>query len=370
MHRALVLLGLSLAAHSLLAQEQTVRIGLAAPLTGPIAHLGRDMENGARLAVEEINASRLTVGGKPVKLQLMVEDDQGDPAAATATANRLVDAGVAAVVGHLNSGTTIPAARIYDVAGIPQVAPAATNPQYTQLGYRYAVRLMATDIQQGSGIARFAATRLQAKTAALVDDRSAYGKGLADQVDTDLQKAGVKIVRREFTTDKATDFTAILTSIKASGADVLVYAGADAQAGPMNRQMKQLGLTSRFIAGDGVCTSTWSRLAAGTNEGFYCTQAGAPRTAMTGFSDFERRFKARFKEDVVMFAPYGHDAVLVLVDAMRRAGSVDPRVFAAAVPRVEVTGVTGTVRFDAQGDNVNGAVSVYQVRAGQLEPMP
>lgn len=366
-HRIIVLAAIAAAASSLCAQEQTVRIGVATPLTGPIAHLGRDMEYGARLAVDELNAENLMIGGQRVKLQLVVEDDQADPAVATAVANRLVDARVAAVVGHLNSGTTIPAARVYDNAGIPQVAPAATNPQYTQLGYKYAARLMATDIQQGSGIANFAVKSLAAKTAAVVDDRTAYGKGLADQVATDLAKAGVKVVRREYTTDKATDFTAILTGIKSASPDVVVYAGADAQAGPMNRQMKQLGINAKFISGDGVCTGAWSKLAAGANEGHYCTQAGAPRSGMTQFTDFEKRFKAKFNTDIVVFAPYGYDAVLVLVDAMRRANSTDPKLFAPQLTRTEAEGVTGTVRFDSRGDNLNGVVSVYQVRDGKLE---
>ena len=365
--RLLALAVLALAANGLAAREHTVRIGLAAPLTGPVAHLGRDMEKGARLAVDELNAADLRIGSKRLKLDLLVEDDQANPAVATAAANRLVDAGVVAVVGHLNSGTTIPAARIYDAAGIPQVAPAATNPQYTQLGYRYATRLMATDIQQGSGIAGFVVKNLAAKTAAVVDDRSAYGKGLADQVEKDLAAAGVKVVRREYTTDKATDFTAILTAVKSASPDVLVYAGSDAQAGPMNRQMKQLGVNAKFIAGDGVCTSTWSDLAAGSNEGYYCTQAGAPREAMAQFANFEKRFKAKFKSDIVVFAPYGYDAVLVLVEAMKRAASTDPKVFAPLVPRTEIKGVTGNVRFDSHGDNLNGAVTVYQVRGGRLE---
>jgi branched-chain amino acid transport system substrate-binding protein len=274
---------------------------------------------------------------------------------------------VAAVIGHLNSGTTIAAARVYNDAGIPQIAPAATNPQYTSLGYKYAVRLMATDIQQGSGISAFLAKNLKARSVALIDDRTAYGKGLADQVASDLTKAGIAVVKREYTTDRATDFTAILTTIKAANPDAIVYAGADAQAGPLNRQMKQLGLSAKFIAGDGVCTGSWSKLAAGANEGYFCTQAGAPRTAMAQFGDFEKRFRAKFNTDVVVFAPYAYDAVQVITQAMRDAKSTDPKVFAALVPKVELKGVTGPIKFDARGDNLNGVVSVYEVRGGKLE---
>jgi len=351
------------------AQDATVRIGVAAPLTGPIAHLGRDMENGARLAIEDLNARMPSIGGRRVRFEAVVEDDRADPAAATSVAQKFADMKLNGIVGHLNSGTTIPAARIYNEAGLPQVAPAATNPQYTRAGYRYAARLMATDIQQAEGIAGFIGRTLKATTAAVVDDRTAYGQGLADQVVADLGKAGIRITRREFTTDRATDFSAILTTIRATRPDVIVYAGADAQAALMNRQMKQLGIASNFVAGDGVCTGEWSKLAAGANEGAYCSQAGAPREAMSAFANFNRRYKARFGSEVVIFAPYAYDAVMVLFEAMTKSGSTDPSVYGPQLAKVEVKGLIGPIRFDAHGDNLHGVVTMYQVRGGKLEAL-
>jgi len=352
------------------AQDAPVRIGVAAPLTGAIAHLGKDMENGARLAIEDLNAQSLAIGGRRLRFEAVVEDDRADPTSATTVAQKLADMRVNGIVGHLNSGTTIPAARVYNDAGIPQVAPAATNPQYTRAGYKFAARLMATDVQQADGIAGYIARTLKAKTAAVIDDRTAYGQGLADQVITDLGKAGVKIIKREFGTDRSTDFSAILTTLRGLKPDVIVYAGADAQAALVNRQMKQLGLTASFIAGDGVCTSEWSKLAAGTNEGAYCSQAGAPREAMVAFADFNQRYKARFGTDVIVFAPYAYDAVMVLVEAMKQGGSTDPLVYGPKLTSVKLTGLIGPIAFDARGDNLRGTVTIYQVRAGKLVPAP
>lgn len=350
--------------------QDVVKLGIAAPMTGPIAHLGKDVDQGARLAIDEINQRGLAINGKLVRLEAVVEDDRGDPAAATAVANTLADRKVNGVIGHLNSGPTIAAARVYNDAGIPQVAPAATNPKYTQAGYKYAVRLMATDVQQGAGIAGFLASKLSAKKVAVIDDRTAYGQGLADEVASTLAKGKVQVLPREFTTDKATDFTAILTTIKAANPDAIVYAGADAQAGPLSRQIKQLGITSKLIAGDGVCTGSWSELAAGANEGFYCSQAGMPSTRMKTYADFNKRFKARYGSEPIVFAPYAYDAVLVLVEAMKAARSTDPTVYAPYVSRVQLDGITGPVRFDSRGDNQNGEVTIYQVQSGKLVAVP
>lgn len=361
---------LVLASTSSVAEEAPVRIGIAAPLTGPIAHLGKDMENGARLAIEDLNAKGVKIGGRIVRFEAVVEDDRADPAAATAVAQKLSDMNVNGVVGHLNSGTTIAASRIYNDAGIPQVAPAATNPQYTRAGYKSAVRLMATDVQQADGIANYVARSLKARTVAVIDDRTAYGQGLADQVVADLGKTQAKVLKREFGTDRSVDFTAILTTLQGMKPDVVVYAGADAQAAVVNRQMKQLGMTSAFIAGDGVCTGEWSKLAAGANEGAYCSQAGAARESMSAFAAFNQRYKARFGSDVIIFAPYAYDAVMVLVEAMKKAGSVDPSVYGPKLRTTTYTGLIGPIEFDARGDNLHGTVTMYQVRDGKLALAP
>ena len=273
--------------------ELAIKIGHVAPLTGNIAHLGKDNEYGARLAVEEINAKGVMIEGKKLKIELVGEDDQADPKTGTVVAQKLVDAKVNGVVGHLNSGTTIPASKIYADAGIPQISPSATNPSYTQQGFKTAFRVMANDVQQGKVVGEFAVRKLGAKTIAIIDDRTAYGQGLADQVEKAAKEAGAKIVSREFTKNDATDFRAILTKIKGRKPDAVFYGGMDAQAGPMAKQMKELGIKARFMSGDGACTPEFIKLAGDAAEGFYCTQAGLPLDRMTD-KGFAERFKKRF----------------------------------------------------------------------------
>ena len=345
--------------------ELAIKIGHVAPLTGNIAHLGKDNEYGARLAVEEINAKGVMIGGKRLKIELVGEDDQADPKTGTVVAQELVDAKVNGVVGHLNSGTTIPASKIYADAGIPQISPSATNPSYTQQGFKTAFRVMANDVQQGKVLGEFAVKKLGAKTVAIIDDRTAYGQGLADEVEKAAKGAGAKIVSREFTKNDATDFRAILTKIKGRKPDAVFYGGMDAQAGPMAKQMKQLGIRARFMSGDGACTPEFIKLAGDAAEGFHCTQAGLPLERMTD-KTFAERFKKRFNVEVQIYAPYSYDAVGVLVDAMKRAGSVDPAIYIAELPKTSYPGLTGRIEFDDKGDIKNGAITMYETREGKL----
>jgi branched-chain amino acid transport system substrate-binding protein len=221
--------------------ETVVKIGHAAPLTGGIAHLGKDNENGARLAVEEANKEGLTIDGKKIKLELVGEDDAGDPKTGTAVAQKLVDEHVVAVVGHLNSGVSIPASKIYSDAGIVQISPSSTNPDYTKQGFKTTYRVVATDAQQGPALANYAAKTLGAKTVAIVDDATAYGKGLADEFEKTAKADGVNVVAREATNDKATDFKAILTKIKGKKPDVIVYRQGGRTGWRRDRQHRLLG---------------------------------------------------------------------------------------------------------------------------------
>lgn len=346
---------------------EVVRIGQASPLTGPIAHLGKDVEQGARLAIDDINAAGVEIGGKKIRFELVSEDDQGDPKMGAQVAQRLVDAGVVGVVGHLNSGTTMPASRLYADAGLPQLSPSATNPDFTRQGFKTTYRLIANDVQQGIALGRFAVDVLKARTVAVVDDRTAYGQGLADEFEKAVRRQGATVVKREFTTSNATDFGAILTSIKAAQPDVVFYGGMDAQAGPMARQMKRLGIHARLLGGDSVQTPEFIRLAGDAADGVYSSACGVPRDRMPGFTDFNTRYKARFNTEVQVYSPYEYDAVHVLVDAMKRAGSTDPKVFLPEIAKTDYHGVTGRVSFDPQGDIRDGAVTFYQVRNGKWE---
>jgi branched-chain amino acid transport system substrate-binding protein len=342
-----------------------VKIGQVSPMTGPISHLGKDNEAGAKLAIADLNAEGVTIGNQKVTFQLVSEDDQGDPKIGTEVAQRLVDAGVVGVVGHLNSGTTIPASKIYSDAGIPQISPSATNPAYTMQGYKTAFRVIANDIQQGRALGQYAVTVAKAKRIAVIDDRTAYGQGLADQFANAVKAKGGDIIDREYTTNSATDFNAILTSIKGKHPDLVFYGGMDAQAGPMAKQMKQLGISAHIISGDGSQTPEFIKLAGDAAEGQYASSPGVPRDLMPGFKAFNDKFVKTFNTEVQIYAPYEYDAVRILVEAMKRAGSTDPKVYLPEVAKTNYDGVTGHIAFDAHGDVLNGTVTVYQVKNGK-----
>ena len=359
-----------MAGGSVLAQDMVVKIGHVGPTSGAIAHLGKDNENGARMAIEELNAKGVTIGGKKVKLELLAEDDAGDPKQGTAAAQKLVDSKVMGVIGHLNSGTTIPASKIYSDAGIPQISPSATNPKYTRQGYKTSFRVVADDVHLGGTLGKYAVTSLKGKNIAVIDDRTAYGQGVADEFEKGVKAAGGKTVGREFTNDKATDFTAILTSLKAKKPDVVFFGGMDAVAGPMMRQMKQLGIEAKFMGGDGICTGELPKLAAGTmaDSQVVCAEAGGVEgAAKKSMDDFYAAYKKKFNTDVQVYAPYVYDAVNVMVAAMVKAGSAEPAKYLPVLAKIEHKGVTGNIAFDAKGDIKNGALTLYTYKGGKRE---
>lgn len=340
-----------------------IKIGSVAPLTGPQTHIGKDNENGARLAVDEINASGLELGGKKVKLELFGEDDQAEPKTATIVAQKLVDTGVVAVIGHLNSGTTIPASKIYHDAGIPQISPSATAVAYTAQGYKTAYRVMANDAQQGKALGLFAVNKMGARKIALIDDRTAYGQGLTDEFEKAAKAAGGEIVVREFTSDRATDFSAILTSIKGKNPDLIFFGGMDPQGGPMAKQMKSLGLSAKLLGGDGLQNMNFIKLAGADAEGVLASSPGLPIDSMPGGPEFRKKFEAKYGV-IQVYAPYAYDAVYVLVEAMKRADSAEPAKVLAELPKTDFQGVSGPVKFDAKGDTSGGAVTLYEVKNG------
>ena len=348
--------------------QEVVKIGHVAPLSGAIAHLGKDNENGARLAIEELNAKGISIGGKKVKFELLAEDDAADPKQGAAAAQKLADQKVNGVVGHLNSGTSIPASKIYSDAGIPQISPSATNPKYTRQGYKTTFRVVADDVHLGGTSGRYAVQKLGAKNIAVIDDRTAYGQGVADEFQKAAKAAGATIVGREFTTDKATDFTAILTTIKGKKPDAIFFGGMDAVAGPMIKQMKALGLNAKFMGGDGICTGELFKLSGETiaESQVFCAEAGGvegPQEKV--LSDFKAKYKKRFNADVQLYAPYVYDAVNVMAAAMVKANSSDPAKYLPVLAKTsDYKGVTGNIGFDEKGDVKNGALTLYSYKGG------
>ncbi len=352
------------------AQEQVVKIGHVGPTSGAIAHLGKDNENGAKMAIDDLNAKGFTIGGKKVKFELLTEDDAADPKQGTAAAQKLVDAHVNGVIGHLNSGTTIPASKIYHDAGIPQISPSATNPKYTQQGFETAFRVCANDGQLGGTLGRYAVQVNKAKNVAVIDDGTAYGQGVAAEFEKGAQGKGAKVVATEHTTDKATDFNAILTKIKATNPDVIFFGGMDAVAGPMLKQMKTLGITSKFMGGDGICTEGLAKLAGdGLGDGqVVCAEAGGVEDAgKAALEKWKADYKKKFGIDVQIYAPYVYDAVMTMATAMKNAGSAEPAKYLPFLAKIKYHGVTGDIEFDSKGDMKNGTMTLYTYKGGERQ---
>ena len=356
--------------------EDIIKIGHVAATSGPIAHLGKDNENGARMAVDELNAKGVVIGGKKYKIVLQAEDDAADPKQATAAAQKLVDARVQGVIGHETSGTSIPASRIYYDAGVPQISPSASNPQYTRQRYNTTFRNVANDEQLGAALARYAMQQVKAKRIAVIDDRTAYGKGLVDEFVKNVKRGGAasgsSIVSTQFTNDKATDFSAILTAVKASKPDMIFFGGMDAVAGPMLRQMKQLAIPIKFMGGDGMCSDSVPRLAgnAMSDGQVICAEAGGVEPSQEkGMADFRVAYKKRYGIDVQTYAPYTYDALMTMVAAMRKAGSPDPAKYLPELAKIQYKGVTGNIAFDARGDVKDGVLTIYTFKNATREKL-
>ncbi|MDB5806383.1 MAG: branched chain amino acid transporter substrate-binding protein [Betaproteobacteria bacterium] len=347
----------------------TVKIGVASPLTGSQAHIGQDIKEGVQLGVDDLNAQNPEVGGRKVKFELVAEDDEADPAKAATVAQKLVDAKVVAVVGHFNSGASIPASKVYADAGIPQISPSSTNPKYTQQGFKTTFRVVANDDQQGPVNAKYALEELKVKKIAVIDDSTAYGQGLADAFTKTAKDGGAEIVAQEHTTDKDTDFKAILTKIKAKKPDLIFFGGIDPQAGPMKKQMKELGLTAKLMGGDGIQTPNYIKLAGDAAEGTYASIPGLPKDQMPGGKAFLEKYKKKTGKEVELYAPMGYDAVFVFYEAMKRAGSTDPATFLPEVGKTSYTGVIGPIAFDEKGDLKNGPLTIYVAKGGTWEPV-
>ncbi|HEY2257370.1 MAG TPA: branched-chain amino acid ABC transporter substrate-binding protein [Variovorax sp.] len=346
-----------------------VKIGHVGPTSGPIAHLGKDNELGAQMAIEDLNARKIKLGDKTAHFTLLAEDDAGDPKQGTAVAQKLVDSNVNGVVGHLNSGTTIPASKIYSDAGIPQISPSATNPKYTRQGFKTAFRVVADDTQLGGTLGKYAVNTLKGKNIAVIDDRTAYGQGVAEEFEKAAKAAGGTIVGHEFTTNNSTDFNAILTKLKGEKPDVIFFGGMDSVAGPMLKQVKQLGMDNvKFMGGDGICTAELANLAGDAigDDKVVCAEAGGVEGDYKAPLDaWKAAFKTKNGVEVQIYAPYVYDAVEVMAAAMEKAGSDDPAKYLPELAKIDYKGLTGPIAFDEKGDIKNGALTIYTYKGGQ-----
>ncbi|NMZ95313.1 branched-chain amino acid ABC transporter substrate-binding protein [Pseudomonas panacis] len=366
---ALIGLALSSLASAMAQADQTVLIGLAGPLTGPSARIGKDLENGAQLAIDQANAKHPAINGEAVTFKLVSEDDQSDPRTAVTVAQRLVDEGVVGVVGHWNTGTSIPAARVYHDAGIAQVAPVATGHAYTQQGFDTSFRIMGHDDDGGQVAGRYALNTLKAQRIAVIDDRTAFGQGLADQFVKSIEAGGAKVVAREYVDDKTIDFSAVLTNIRSQNPDLIFFGGVDAQAAPLARRIKQLGIKAPLMGAGGFVSQTFLQLAQNEGEGVIALEPGLAIAQMPGGKAFEQAYKERYKTAIELHAPFAYDGVGVLVAAIEKAGSTDPQKYLPVLRAISYPGVTGTIAFDAEGNLKQPSFTVYQVKANQWQPV-
>jgi branched-chain amino acid transport system substrate-binding protein len=302
-----------------------------------------------------------------VKFVFIGEDDQADPKVGTTVAQKLVDAKVAGVVGHLNSGTSIPASPLYSQAGIPVISGSATNPKLTEQGFKTQFRVVGRDDQQGPAIASYLANNNKPKTVAVIDDATAYGEGLANEVEKTLKGAGIAVLPREKGTDKTTDWKAILTKLRGRNPDAIFYGGMDATGGPLMKQGRELGIKAVFAFGDGACTDEMGKLAGMAAEGLLCSQAGIPVAAADkGFLD---AYKKRFNADPILYAPFTYDAANMLIEAMKKADSADPKKYLPELAKISYKGATGTIGFDGKGDRRDAEMTIFTLQGGKIVPL-
>lgn len=351
------------------AAEQTVKIGVSGPLSGANAFAGKDNENGVRLAVEELNAQKIQVGGNVLRFVLQSEDDQGDPKQGVNVAQKLADAGVKFVLGPYNSGVAIPASRVYNDNGI-LMSTVGTNPKITQAGYPTVFRIVASDTQVGAAVAEYAARELKVKNIGVIDDRTAFGQGIAMEFKRQAQKAGIKVAGHEYTNDKASDFASILTSLRAKKVDAIFFGGYAPQGAPMARQMKQLGLNVPLLGGDTLCSPEMARLGgAAVGENVRCAQAGAIVAKQPGGPAFVANYKKRFGREPDVYAPSFYDQTRFIAQAIQDAKSIEPAKVGAAMHKITYQGVVGSYGYDAKGNLNKTSVTIYTFKNGALAPL-
>ena len=332
-----------------------VKVGVAGPITGGQAKNGQDLKEGCLLAVEEWNAKGGVLGRT---IELVVRDDEAADKNAPTVARELVDAGVAGVIGHFNSGCTIPASEVYHQAGVVSISPASTNTFVTDRKYPDVFRVCGRDDQQGRTAAAFIADVLKAKKLAIFDDKTAYGKGLADECARALE-GRVEIALREGFDKGERNLRPYLTKLKDAGVDVWYYGGIYEQAAPMLLQASQLGIKVPMMSGDGVhgYQKDFIDTVGAPAEGTYTTFPDT--TKAPGYAEFLRKYTERFKAEPGPYAIYSYSAAQVLLEGIKAAGSADGKAVAAAIHAVTVDTPAGRISFDEKGDVK--AMDYYQV---------
>ena len=346
-----------------------VKVGFAAPLTGANAGYGKDLQNGVQLALDEANAKKIQIGGKTANFVIQAEDDQADPRIGVQAAQKLVDGGVAVVVGHFNSGTTIPASQVYQTAGIPVIDPAATNPTITQRGFDNVFTVISSDAQNAGTAGTYAVTVTKAKKISIIDDRTAFGQGEADEFEKAVKAAGGTIIARQYSDNQTVDFSAQLTALKGAGTDLIFFGGLDRQAAAVAKRMKQLGITAQFVGGGGVMDTDFLKLAGDAADGAMAWEYGSPLEKLPQGKAFAEKFQKHFGVAILSYAPFGYDAAWAAINAMQKSNSIDPKVYRPVLKTISFPGITGTIAFDNNGALKNASSTMYQVKGGAWVPI-
>jgi len=344
-----------------------IKIGVAQPMSGNLAALGQDMHNGVKLAVEELNKGGFKIKGKPVTIEIVVVDDRANVDTGKQVAQQLVENGVVAVIGHLNSGVSIAAAPIYAEKNIAQLA-ISTNPKYTDLGLATTFRLVANDTLQAKAIGSFAAGQIKAAKYAVVDDGTPYGKGLADGAGDQLKKAGKEIALRQSFDDKTTAFDELAGKLKEGGVEAVVSTLNDFQVLALMEALRKIDYTKLSILGGDTIKTTAMVKGAALVDALYATSPIVEAREFPAGARFLDSYRASFKMEPAYGGHYSYDAMHVLAGAIRRADSAKPEAIVNALRSIDgYAPVTGSMKFDAKGEQRYGVIGVYKVRNGQWE---
>ncbi len=342
--------------------SETIKIASIAPMTGELAKMGEDVSQAIQLAVDQWNAKGGVMGKK---IELMIEDDRADPKDAVSVASKVVAQGAVAVIGHYNSSCTIPASNIYHEAGIVMITPASTNPMVTDRGYKGVFRTCGRDDQQGKVEAEYAAQVLQTARVAILHDKTTYGQGLSDEFKKNLP-ASAEVVIHEGITRGDKDFSAVLTKVKVANPDLLMFGGLYGEGGLIVKQMKDLGMTCRFISGDGVFDPEFIRIAGDAAEGAYLSYAPSAESIPTA-QQFLKAYTARWPE-VGPYSVFGYDAANVVLEAINVVKSTEGFKVSDYIHHTKFNAATGPLAFDNKGDPTSSPYVMWTVKGGKLTP--
>ncbi|OGQ99004.1 MAG: hypothetical protein A2505_11080 [Deltaproteobacteria bacterium RIFOXYD12_FULL_55_16] len=343
-----------------------IRIGHASPLSGNQAETGIDQMRGAQLAVEEINRNGGILGRT---VELLALDDKADPKEATSVAHRLsADQSVVAVVGHLNSGCSIPASKVYNDNGLAMITPVSTSDKLTQQGYRNVFRVCIRNSDQGPAAAYFAINTLVKKRFYIIDDKSAYGAGISDEFEKAAKELNGTIVGRASITEGETDFMAVLTTLKGKEIDFIYFGGMYPEGALLLKQARELGISVPFLSGDGMYSQKLIEIGGDAIEGSIVTHIAPLESKDEKTKAFFEAFRRSFKEEVKVYAPLSYDSVMIIAQAIKEAGSTERSkvVQQMHLPGFSHTGVIGTTRFDEKGDTLNKIPFFYRVEKGKF----